>query len=377
MQDIARTRLTNLGASEPVPAVAPVIAAPAPVIVERRVALVIGNSAYPGASRLTNPINDADDVTVALRQVGFNVIEGKDLGLAGFSRVISEFADEAKGADVALIYYAGHAIQFDETNWLMPVDARLTKAFDMRHSSVSLQDLMLEVETRANTTLIFLDACRNNPLADEFRSSLKAEGRAYSDTRGLARININAPQTMVVYAARPNAIAADGHRRNSPFTEAFLQYLPTPGVEIEVLMKRVTAAVSASTDGKQQPERLSRLEREFYFVPGIDSPARAQAEMPSIKAVAQKIAQMISGDKAKMAAYCDIVKLADQMAQLDENKDQKKAQELNKQADTLGQKIGPEYVKLMAWLAQVDLHSKEGKDVSLVLDPLDEMCAKK
>jgi len=281
IQDTARTRLTNLA---PQTTAAPVRApwawplasrhcgtrtscpAPGP-IAERRVALVIGNSAYPGATRLTNPINDADDVTVALRQVGFNVIEGKDLGLAGFSRVISELADKAKGADVALIYYAGHAIQFDETNWLMPVDARVTNAFDMRHSSVSLQDLMLEVETRANTTLIFLDACRNNPLADEFRLSLKAEGRAYSDTRGLARININAPQTMVVYAARPNAIAADGHRRNSPFTEAFLRHLPTPGVEIEVLMKRVTAAVSASTDGKQQPERLSRLEREFYFVP--------------------------------------------------------------------------------------------------------------
>ncbi len=233
----------------------------------KRVALVIGNGAYPGAARLANPVNDADDVTVALRQVGFDVIEGKDLALAGFSRVISDFADKAKSADVALIYYAGHAMQFEETNWLLPVDARITNAFDMRHSSVSLQDLMTEVETRAKTTLIFLDACRNNPIADEFRSRLKAEGRAFAETRGLARVNVDAPQMMVVYATRPNAIAADGHRRNSPFTEAFLRHLPTPGVEIEVLMKRVTAAVSASTGGKQQPERLSRLEREFYFVP--------------------------------------------------------------------------------------------------------------
>jgi len=106
-------------------------------------------------------------------------------------------------------------------------------------------------------------------------------------------------------------------------------------------------------------------------------PALARAQTPPTKADAQKVVQMITGDKAKMAAYCDIAKLEDQMAQLDEKKDQKKAEELSKQADTLGQKIGPDYVKLMAGLEQVDPDSKEGKDLSAVFEPLDKQCAKK
>ena len=233
---------------------------------ERRVALIIGNGAYPGAARLGNPVNDADDVSAALRAVGFDVTEGKDLTLAGISEIIETFRDKARGADVALFYYSGHGMQFDEQNWLMPVDARVTTAFDARHSNMSLQEMIAEFETSARTTLVFLDACRNNPLADELRQRLKSQNRAVGDARGLRPIEIKAPQTMVVFATRPNATAADGIGRNSPFTEAFLQHIKTPGVEIEALMKRVSQTVSQKTSGRQQPERLSRLEHEFYFV---------------------------------------------------------------------------------------------------------------
>jgi hypothetical protein len=257
---------------------------------EKRVALVIGNSAYPGRAALSNPVNDAADVTSALRGIGFEVVSGTDLALGGFAQVIDSFHAKAKGADVALVYYAGHAMQFDEQNWLMPVDTRLASTFEVRHYNVALQDLISEIEREARTTLVFLDACRDNPLDDALKAKLNIQGRGYGDARGLARIDIKAPDTLVVFATRPNTTASDGKdRRNSPFTEAFLENLSAPGVEIEVLMKRVTASVAAKTQNKQEPERLSRLKSEFYFVPSSPGPAAAKfdsvAPAPSLPRV--------------------------------------------------------------------------------------------
>jgi uncharacterized protein len=250
----------------------------APGQAEKRVALVIGNSAYPGRAGLANPVNDATDVAAALRGIGFDVVPGTDLSLTGFAQIIDAFREKAKGADVALVYYAGHAMQFEEQNWLMPIDTRVTSTFDVRHYNVALQDMISEIESGAKTTLVFLDACRDNPLDDELKARLKAQGRSYGDARGLARLEIKAPDTLVVFATRPNTIAADGQgRRNSPFTEAFLENVSAPGIEIEVLMKRVTASVAAKTQGKQEPERLSRLKSEFYFVPTASGSAVAGA----------------------------------------------------------------------------------------------------
>ena len=240
---------------------------PASPVVGRRVALVIGNSAYPGPARLPNPGNDADDVSAALAKLGFEVIAGKDLTLTGFSEKIAAFGQKAAGAEVALFYYAGHGMQFEEQNWLLPVDARAKSLFEARRQYVSLSEATSEIEARAGTMLVFLDACRDNPLEAELKANLKAQGRGYGETRGLAPPEIRSPQTLVVFATRPNTTAADGGGRNSPFTEAFLKHVATPGVEVEVLMKRVTAMVVANTSGKQRPERLSRLEQEFYFVP--------------------------------------------------------------------------------------------------------------
>ena len=232
----------------------------------RRVALVVGNAAYAGGARLANPANDADDVASALRQLGFDVIQGKDLTLESFSKLIDEFRAKAAGSEAALFYYAGHAMQFEEHNWLMPIDTRLSTPFEARHFNVDLNEVIGEIEGRAGATLVFLDACRNNPLADEFKSRMASQNRAFANARGLARLDITTPQTFVVYATRPNSVAEDGIGRNSPFTQAFLANVNTPGVEIEVLMKRVSAAVEEQTKGKQQPERLSRLKQEFYFV---------------------------------------------------------------------------------------------------------------
>jgi uncharacterized caspase-like protein len=232
------------------------------------VALVIGNSAYSRGATLANPANDAQDVSDKLKSLGFDVVTGKDLTIQGFSDVVTRFTEKLDGADVALVYYAGHAMQIDNENWLMPVDTRMDSIFAARTSNVSLQTLVGDVESRAKVALIFLDACRNNPMADSLKARLKAQNRAFTETRGLARVATASPNTLVVFATLPDAVAADGTGRNSPFTQAFLANVATPGVEIEVLMKRVTAAVKASTNDQQQPQRLSGLTTEFYFVPG-------------------------------------------------------------------------------------------------------------
>jgi uncharacterized caspase-like protein len=262
---------------------------------EKRVALVIGNSAYPGRAGLANPVNDAADVTAALRAIGFEVVPGTDLSLTGFAQIIDTFRDKVKGADVALVYYAGHAMQFEEQNWLMPIDTRVTSTFDVRHYNVALQDMVAEIESSAKTTLVFLDACRDNPLDDELKARLKAQGRSYGDARGLARLEIKAPDTLVVFATRPNTTAADGRgRRNSPFTEAFLENLAAPGIEIEVLMKRVAASVATKTRNKQEPERLSRLKSEFYFVPTASGSAAPKVDSAAPAADAPRVPRLPS-----------------------------------------------------------------------------------
>jgi tetratricopeptide (TPR) repeat protein len=269
--DTARERLAALTA--PVAPAAPAVQAAsptphaAPAQPGRRVALVIGNGAYPGRARLANPANDADDVAAALMKVGFDVVKGTDLSLAGFGQMIASFRDKAVGAEVALFYYAGHGMQFDDQNWLLPVDATAKTLFEARRQFIPVSEAIAEVEARAAATLVFLDSCRDNPLEETLKAGFRAQGRGYADTRGLTRPDIKSQQTMIVFATRPNTIAADGEGRNSPFTEAFLQHVGTPGVEIEALMKRVSASVASKTKGKQQPERLSRLEAEFYFVP--------------------------------------------------------------------------------------------------------------
>ena len=135
---------------------------------------------------------------------------GKDVTLETFSQLIDAFRKQAAGAEAALFYYAGHAMQFEEHNWLMPVDTRFATRFEARHFNVDLGEVVAELEKQAATTLIFLDACRDNPLAHRFEEGLSAERRGYLETHGLARPDIKSPQTLVVFATRPNTTATTG-----------------------------------------------------------------------------------------------------------------------------------------------------------------------
>lgn len=234
----------------------------------RRVALVVGNGAYPQEAYLTNPVNDSDDVSAILRdKLCFSVITAKNVTLAAFSQKIGEFAEAANGADVALFYYAGHGMQFQQTNLLLPIDAKLANEYDAIHENVSAQDVVAMLESRAKVTLVFLDACRNNPIEDNFRRQMKFAQRGFGETRGLAPMVARGSETLLVYATRPNDRADDGGGRNSPFTLAFLKHIATPGKDIELVMRDVTATVRELTGGRQVPQRLTELEHGLVLLP--------------------------------------------------------------------------------------------------------------
>ena len=230
-----------------------------------RVALVIGNSKYQHTAMLRNPDNDAAAMAAALRNLDFDVIEAKDLDGEQFADVVSKFSRKLIGSKVALFYYAGHAMQFEQTNYLMPVDASLKNAFQLKREMIAMSDILDVMEAYAPMNLVFLDACRDNPLADELTRTLVAQGRAVDQTRGLARISTKGRNTLVAFAAGPGHEARDGTGDHSPFTGSLLRHITTRDVEIETMLKRVTRDVLKETGNQQEPERLSRLTNEFYF----------------------------------------------------------------------------------------------------------------
>ncbi len=230
-----------------------------------RVALVIGNSKYQHTAMLRNPDSDAAAMAAALRNLNFDVIEAEDLTGGQFADVVSKFSQKLIGSKVALFYYAGHAMQYEQTNYLMPVDATLKNSFQLKREMIAMSDILDAMEANSPMNLVFLDACRDNPLADELTKTLASQGRAVEQTRGLARISTRGRNTLVAFAAGPGHEARDGTGDHSPFTASLLRHIATPNVEIETMLKRVTQDVLKATDNQQEPERLSRLTDDFYF----------------------------------------------------------------------------------------------------------------
>lgn len=229
---------------------------------ERRVALVIGNSAYRAAPALPNPGNDAQDVAAALRAVGFEVIEGRDLDRRGMGEALGRFARAADGADAALFFYAGHGLQFRGENFLLPVDSAPSDEFSIPYETTRVADVIDALQNAKGVRLLILDACRNNPLADRITSS--GRSRDSSIGRGLARIAQNRGM-VVAYATQANDVAADGKGRNSPFSAALVEQLAEPGLEVGQLFRRVAAGVNQRTGGRQTPELSISLLGDFYF----------------------------------------------------------------------------------------------------------------
>jgi hypothetical protein len=237
---------------------------------ERRVALVVGNSQYNDSSLvLFNPKNDAQDVAASLRNLGFEVILKIDAGKRDFDLAMAQFARLATSADTALFYFAGHALQHQGQNYLMPTDAQLTDEISLRYQMVSLEDVRVGLGRARGVKIMILDACRNNPMVDSLNRGRTDLTRNVETVRGLARIGIDGAEGEVVaYATAANQVAADGSGRNSPFTAALLNRLGEAGLEIGTMFRRVAADVYERTKGQQRPELLISLFREYYLNQG-------------------------------------------------------------------------------------------------------------
>ena len=227
-----------------------------------RVALVIGNSNYRHATVLNNPKNDASDLAALLRKLGFDVVEGVDLDKYGMDNKIREFGRKLDNADVALFFYAGHGLQVGGKNYLVPVNALLERAGDLNLDTVEVDVVLAQMEAQKRVNLIFLDACRDNPLTRSFARRLGT--RSTSVGQGLAAIQ-SAIGTMIAYATQPGNVALDGTGRNSPFTAALLKHLGTAGTDIGILMRRVRTDVIAATREQQVPWDHSSLTGEVVL----------------------------------------------------------------------------------------------------------------
>jgi hypothetical protein len=217
---------------------------------DRRVALVIGNSAYKNASTLSNTINDATSIATLFKSVGFEVVISRsDLGVVDFKRAVREFLITAESADIAVVYYAGHGIEIGGTNYLVPVDAKLGRDYDVEDEAVSLDRIIWALQPVRRLRLILLDACRDNP----FPAKLRSAGIRATVSGGLAKIEDVSADTLVAYAAKAGSISYDGDGINSPYATALLRHLAEPGIDIRLALGRVRDEVLSMTNGRQEP----------------------------------------------------------------------------------------------------------------------------
>lgn len=230
-----------------------------------RVALVIGNGDYAAAGTLTNPVNDAEDIAAKLRAMGFTVVDGYNLGKRDLEQKIGEFADALEGADAGLFYYAGHGIAVEGRNFIVPTDARLDIPAKLKLEALPIDDVLDLMSQQARTSILILDACRNNPFSRSLRSASTTRSVQMAD--GLAQFD-SAKGSFIAFSTAPGAVAMDGTGRNSPFAAALLKHIGDPGQSINDMMISVRRDVVTETKDFQNPMAWDSLTDRFEFVPG-------------------------------------------------------------------------------------------------------------
>lgn len=242
------------------------MSAPAAWSASGKVALVIGNAAYSDVAPLKNPVNDATDIAAALNEMGFDVILKLNVGIETFSDALDEFEQLAERSDVAVIFYAGHGLEFESRNYLVPVDALLERESQIRHRTLELDRLEAAVSGARKLRMVFLDACRNNPFADR----IQTRGRKRSLIgRGLARVEPT-DGTVVAYSAKGGTTASDGEGRNSPYTAALLRYMREPNLDVDRLLRKVRDDVLRETNREQEPFNYGSLPAETVSLNLVD-----------------------------------------------------------------------------------------------------------
>jgi hypothetical protein len=256
----------------------------------KRVALVIENDRYFHTDTLKNPVNDSKTIADKLKELNFDVQLEHNLDTKGIARAIQRFADKLNKDTDALFYYAGHGLQFGGENYLVAVDATLQSEATLQFETFRLNTIISLLESKAGTTLIFWDGCRNNPLADSLLPKSRPISESSPAVRGSsAPIPPRRGDTFVVFSAEHDKFALDGAGLLSPFAEALAHHIATPNVEIETMLKRVAADVEQTTKSYQRPERLSQLTKEFCFNRQGSEQQAYEIELQNLRA---KIAQL-------------------------------------------------------------------------------------
>ncbi|WP_430911058.1 caspase family protein [Methylobacterium sp. sgz302541] len=241
---------------------------------ERRTALVIGNSAYRNVPTLENPVRDARAMAAMLRETGFDSVTLKEnLDSLDLKRAIRSFVMEARNAEIAVVYFAGHGLEVNGINYLIPTDGKLKTDFDAEDEGVSLERIITAVEPAKRLRLVIVDACRNNPFLNTMQRAIASR----AVTAGLAKVEPAVSDTLVAFAARAGSVADDGSGDHSPFTAALLKHLPEPGLDIRVAFGRIRDDVLRSTGGRQEPFVYGSLGGStISLVPAIVAPAPPQ-----------------------------------------------------------------------------------------------------
>ena len=247
---------------------------------ERRIALVIGNSVYQNTAELKNPKNDAGDMAGSLRRLGFEVFEGHDLDKRSMERMIRQFGVKLSGADLALFFYAGHGVAVGGQNYLVPTDARLASEGDADFEGLPLTLVLKQMEREAKTSIVLLDACRDNPLARNLARTMGT--RSSQVSQGLAEVRTGVG-TLIGFSTQPGNVATDGAGRNSPYAEALLRHMEVSGTDVSGVLIAVRNDVLKATDGRQVPWEHTSLTGQVYLKvapPGTPVAVRPPAANP-------------------------------------------------------------------------------------------------
>lgn len=319
-------------------------------ITTNRVALVMGNSNYAHADFLPNPASDARAISQKLLHLGFDVVEGIDQSRSEMKALLRKFVAKLDDRSIALFYYAGHGIQYQSRNFLIPVDADINDVHEVEFSGIDLDMILIALKNhRPKLSIGLLDACRNNPFEKRIRDKVLTRSGVYRGS-GLAAVN-SVNGTILSYATEPGNVAIDGDEDHSPYTAALLKYLAQPGLSVQDMLNKVGLDVAAATNGDQNPWVSSSPIPEFCFA-GCD-----------VDSVASR-AQMVSIDDSKINAT--IVLLTRAMEQRDLAAI-KKLVLLSEEQETLLEGIFSTYSKL-TFAALVPMKSDDLSASNVVLN---------
>lgn len=343
-----------------------------PAAASKRVALVVGNSAYVHATPLANTSNDARDIAAKLQQAGFEVMLGVDLNKVAFDAKLREFSRSLESADAALLFYAGHGLQIAGRNYLVPIDAQLERERDVEFEAVSLDFVLkqMEIDRETKTNIVFLDACRNNPLSRNLARSMGT--RSTSIGSGLAE-TIAGIGTFISYSTQPGNVALDGDGRNSPFASALLKYMRQPGKSLTSVMIDVRKDVVAATSGKQVPWDHSALTGEFFFDPTAKTTNDAELQ-GRVRLLENEI--KLKTESANTAANAALVQLKQRVDQMSDENRRDWDRVFQLQRSTSGEansaKIGSLYREIGQLQIGVVRRSKQREELKVEIERLEK-----